>query len=79
MTRFPYHTLYCQVRSGTGGYQKRAVMNLKGLAGAGGEGSLLQSLSRESKDTDSPSSWVQKNLSPPQTLIMSNRYEPPLR
>ena len=71
MTRFPYHTLYCQVRSG--GDQKGAVMNLKGV------GSLLKSLSRESKDTDSPSSWVQKNLSPPQTLIMSNRYEPPLK
>ena len=57
MTRFPYHTLYCQVR--IGGYQKGAVLNLKGVV-VGREESLLKSLSRESTDTDSPSGWVQK-------------------
>ena len=36
MTRFPYHTLYCQVR--IGGYQKGAVLNLKGVVVGGGGG-----------------------------------------
>ena len=58
MTRFPYHTLYCQVRGG--GFQKGVVINHQ-------RGDLLKSLSQGSKDTDPPLNLGLQTLTLPKT------------